>query len=239
MIWLQEDKIKEWLPRLQAHRGYHEKFVENTIEAIQASYELGYEMCEFDVRMTSDEEVVLYHDPEILGHKINSLSYQELCKMTPVAKLDEVLLWLRETKGFKLNIEIKSVEVINFQLEKKVCQLVERFNVEDRVIISSFNPVSLYKIRLFNSNIFRALLLSFEQDEKNTLLIKSGILNYLAKPQALHLRAEDYSKHFRNLGKKIPIVLWTVNDPEIYLKNKKEIHGIISDKITPTLFSQL
>ncbi|AGH95623.1 glycerophosphodiester phosphodiesterase [Pseudobdellovibrio exovorus] len=239
MIWLQDDTIKEWLPRLQAHRGYHEKLEENTIEAIQAAHVLGYKMCEFDVRMTLDKEVVLFHDPEILGQAISSLNYNELRSMRAVTKLDEVLLWLRDTKEFKLNIEIKSTEVVSFQLEKKVCELVARFNLEDRVLVSSFNPVSLYKVRLFNSKIFRALLLSFEKDEKNTLLIRSGFLNYLAKPQVLHLRAEDYSRHFRNLGKKIPIVLWTVNDPEVYLQNKAEVHGIISDKITPELFSQL
>lgn len=234
MIWIEDTEIKKWLPILQAHRGFHKDLPENTLQSIQAAYDLGYEMAEFDVRLTLDEEIVLFHDQTHQGRQINEMTLEELRQSLPANRLEEVLLWLRDTQDFKLNIEIKSAEVLNYILEKKICELVRRFNLEDRILISSFNPLSLYKVRLFSPKLYRALLLSFEDEEKNTLLVKSGVLNYLAKPQVLHLRYDDYSNHFRTLAKKIPIVLWTVNKKEIYEKYAEEIHGIISDWITPS-----
>lgn len=239
MIWKENPNIRNWLPTLQAHRGYWIKGLpQNSLESIAEAKNVGYQMCEIDVRLTKDNCVILFHDDTINDVPISDLYFSDLNNMQKTNSLSEVLLWLRSTENFKLNIEIKSGKMISYNLEKEICRLIELHSVVEKVMISSFNPLSLFKIKILLPDVYRALLLSFEDNPKNSLLLKSGFLNYLCEPHILNIRHDDYSVFFKNLSKKIPIVLWTVNEIEIYDKHKNEVHGIISDKITPQDFKK-
>lgn len=240
MIWSKKQNIINWLPRLQGHRGYWCKgATQNTLESIAKSYELHYEMTEFDVRLTQDGVVILFHDVRINNKKIRDYTFAKLKETTSVNTLDEVLQWLSQIPKFKLNIEIKSESIFDFRLEEAIVSLIKKYNVADRVLVSSFNPFSLFKVRILNSNIYRALLFTYENENGNNFIIKSKILNLLAYPDVLNIREKDYlrrKKKYSLLAKKVPIVLWTVNDIEIWRENKSLIHGIISDTITPAEF---
>lgn len=195
---------------------------------------MGYQMAEFDVRLTFDDVVILFHDNHFKNKIINRTSYQELNSLTSITTLEELMIWFAKAENFKLNIEIKSRDILNYKLEMKVCEIIKKFNVENRVLVSSFNPLSLFKIRIFCSSVRRALLLTFKKEGGNNIFIKSLVFNILCRPHMLNLRYEDYSKRFRKIAKKVPVVLWTVNDLDIYKKFKNEIHGIISDTIIPS-----
>ena len=52
-------------PIIMTHRGYIDEYPENTLEAIIASYELGY-AAEFDILMTKDKVPVVVHDEHLL-----------------------------------------------------------------------------------------------------------------------------------------------------------------------------
>lgn len=234
MIWSENSNIRSWLPRLQAHRGYCVKgAVQNTLASIIESYKMGYEMAEFDVRLTADNIVILFHDDHLQNKIVSLTSYQELSSSIEITTFEELLNWFVKIENFKLNIEIKSRAIFNYRLEKKVTDLIKKYKAEERVLISSFNPLSLFKVRFFCSIVRRALLLTFEKERGNNAFVKSLILNFLCRPHMLNIRYTDYSKRFSNIAKKVPVVLWTVNNLEIYKKFKNEIHGIISDTIIP------
>lgn len=48
-----------------AHRGHHHLFPENSIESIQAAYEIGVHIAEVDLRRTVDGHYVLMHDADV------------------------------------------------------------------------------------------------------------------------------------------------------------------------------
>jgi glycerophosphoryl diester phosphodiesterase len=48
-----------------AHRGASALYPENTLRALLAAADFGADMCEFDVRMTRDGEVVVIHDATV------------------------------------------------------------------------------------------------------------------------------------------------------------------------------
>ena len=48
-----------------AHRGASAFYPENTLRAFIAADDIGADMCEFDVRMTRDGEVVVIHDATV------------------------------------------------------------------------------------------------------------------------------------------------------------------------------
>lgn len=236
--WSQDENIFNWLPRLQAHRGYWvEGLQQNSLLAVQEAYRRGYEICEFDVRITADQQVILFHDDRIGSVLIKKTKLKELRELTTVTLLSELLDWFVAVPDFKLNIEIKSRELVDSDIERVVCALLKKYGVQRRVLISSFNPLTLYKVRLLCPDVYRALLLSYEKEYGNNIFVTSRMMNTFCQPHMLNLRFTDYSKNFRNLGKKIPITLWTVNEIEIFNKYKNEIHGVISDRITPQLIS--
>jgi glycerophosphoryl diester phosphodiesterase len=235
---------RHFIPLLQSHRGYCQPstgLLENTLGSIKKAYELDYEMVEFDIRMTKDHKIILFHDDRLDRLKISSLSLVELQKKIKVDELEDVFKWYKtiDTERFKLNIEIKS-KLVNGRLERAVYELIHKYKMNKNILISSFNPITLAYMNSFDKNIFRSLLLSNERGYGNNFLIKNMTFNFLAQPHALHLREKDWDKKIfkKLLEKKVPIVLWTCNDIN-KVRNYLEdgVSGIISDQIRPEQLS--
>jgi len=69
-----------------AHRGNSSIYRENTIEAISSAIESGADVVEIDVRMSSDGEVVVIHDPTLerlwgVNRAVNTLSWREISQI--------------------------------------------------------------------------------------------------------------------------------------------------------------
>ena len=48
------------------HRGNAKSFRENTIEAFQSAKEIGFNYLETDLRITKDDKIITFHDPDLL-----------------------------------------------------------------------------------------------------------------------------------------------------------------------------
>ncbi len=57
--------LREYRPLSVAHRGHSIAYPENTLEAYRKAIELGVEMIECDVNITSDGTLVMMHDPTL------------------------------------------------------------------------------------------------------------------------------------------------------------------------------
>ena len=96
------------------HRGAAGLAPENTMESIQAAYEAGADMIEFDVRLTRDNRLVVIHDAKLKrthGHKdaVARLTYKQLSALTEDKPVPLVADILDEYFGrVLLNIELKS-----------------------------------------------------------------------------------------------------------------------------------
>lgn len=246
ILWQPAVDIKNWLPRLQSHRGFCQAGLpENTLQSIQMAAQLGYQMVEFDVRLTEDHQVILFHDDFISSHgksrRIEEITLAELQQIVFVNQLHEILDWLssQENLRLKLNIELKSSAILNPALERHVVQLIQRFKLQKQILISSFNPLALARIRFLDRTIYRALLLTFETSAQNKWYLKKMVFNLFCRPHALHLFHGNWHQHTykqRFLKLNVPVVLWTYNG-NLGELDFNEIHGIISDQITPQDFS--
>ena len=235
-------KIKNHIPKLQSHRGFwNQSIPENTLDAIKNAFLNGFEMTEFDVRLTRDEKVILFHDDKINKEKISAKTLSEVQSQYQVNTLDEVLDWLAkikaQQKSFSLNIEIKSNSIFDRRLESLVLSLVKNYQLQENIIVSSFNPLSLFYFKIKDSNITRSLLLTLDAKQPgNSLFVRSMILNVLARPHYLHLDYKDWDHWYIDVffKGKIKIILWTCNDlleAQRYLK--EGAIGLISDVIKP------
>lgn len=204
------------LPSWQAHRGYHlDGAVENTLGALIQAARKGALMGEFDVRLTKDGVPVLFHDADLFrltGRRgaLNEITWRELKDLAPISSLQEVLRSADVPKY--LNIELKSEEIWNDPLERKVADVIRRNGAAGRVLFSSFNPVSLWKMTSLLPDAPRALLAAPDLD--NPLLREMALLPFLSL-QALHLEQSmlsdrDVFLQWRSRGYKIAV--WTVND---------------------------
>ncbi len=52
-------------PKLVAHRGYPDRYPENTLTGFQAAIDAGARYIEFDVQMTADQQFVVIHDDDL------------------------------------------------------------------------------------------------------------------------------------------------------------------------------
>lgn len=206
------------LPRYQNHRGYwQEKLGENSLPAFRESLKRGYKMIELDVQLSRDGIPVVLHDKDFKrlhqsSDLVAQLSFKEMKERFAVDSLDEVLADL-SSKLF-INIEIKSDKWIDSQLERAVIQLVRTHHAEAKVLFSSFNPLTIWRLHRLAPDIPRALLATQEADPKNAIYLRQLWLAPYVHPNILHLDHRFVSleqlKSYQQRG--IPVALWTVND---------------------------
>lgn len=214
------------MPQLQSHRGAWRggQLQENTIKAFARSRQTGFQMIEFDVRLTKDKIPVVFHDPDLkrmAGHEdlISQLMLTELQKLFPAPTLEEVLL--SEDLPTYLNIEIKSLEIFNEDIERRIYYLLSRLKHNKKIMFSSFNPATLWKLANYLPHIPRAFLVTQEKVDKNSVWLREFLVAPMIPLHMLNLQEELA----RSLGlsflkqEQIPFSVWTVNKAE----NVKEL----------------
>ncbi len=81
--------------KIFGHRGLPRIYRENSITGLNKAFEY-CDYVETDVRITADNNLILFHDPDINGQFINELSTEEiLSKLIDVEK-DELILSSRD-----------------------------------------------------------------------------------------------------------------------------------------------
>ena len=79
---------------VEGHRGYCDKYPENTILSFEKAIELGVDAVEFDVWLTSDKQPVLMHDGKCASQgEINAVLTQD--NLQKVYDMD-VHAWMHE-----------------------------------------------------------------------------------------------------------------------------------------------
>lgn len=146
-----------------AHRGYSGKFDENTMIAFRKAIEYKADGIETDVQLSKDNIPIIIHD-ETLDRTTNGKGYvkdytlEELKKFR--TKNGEEIPTLKELLEFavELNIKVLNLELKNSifpyeGLEEKVLEMIYEYNLKEKIIISSFNHLSLVKIRRLDNEI--------------------------------------------------------------------------------------
>lgn len=91
-------------PIIVAHRGFHKQYDENSIAALQAAQQAGFDAVELDVWLTADGRLVVNHDGKWNGKTVQSSSYAEL---NGIPTLENFINEALKHTDTKLVIEIK------------------------------------------------------------------------------------------------------------------------------------
>jgi glycerophosphoryl diester phosphodiesterase len=171
-------------PYIFAHRGYSDRYPENTMVAFQAAIRWGARLVELDVRLSKDGKVVVIHDASVErttdGHgPVGDHTLEELKQLDAgswfdsrfsgerIPTLEEVL---RQIAGRGcINIEIKTSlanGAYTGALERAVIETVRRTNAGEMVLVSSFDVTVLRNIRAIDHKVRVALIANaFEADD--------------------------------------------------------------------------
>lgn len=199
-----------------AHRGFKGKYPENTLLAFKKAIEVGADGIEFDVQFTKDKEVVIIHD-ETLDRTTEGKGYVKDYTLNEIKKLNASKCF-EEEFGFNAiptleeyfvmlgnediisNIELKNSIFPYEGMEKKVCDLISKYNMESKVIVSSFNHHSIMKVKEINKNIECGLLVESWIVNPGEYVKKLGIENF--HPTAYSLTKDEVFK-IQSLGIKV------------------------------------
>ena len=176
-------------PWIVAHRGFKKKYPENTLIAFQAAMDAGVPMIELDVTLSRDRKLVVIHDATLErttnGHgPIHDYTLEELKQLDAGSwfhsdfadqRLPELGEVLELVNGRVItNIEIKSHAYEPHHppdaIEKQVVEMVKKKNLQNSILISSFDGNVLGQISLME-NPPQIALISKSPLERNTVEI--------------------------------------------------------------------
>lgn len=222
--------------KVMAHRGASTEAPENTMAAFQKAIDDMADYIELDVQLTNNGEVIVMHDSNAyrttgVDANIVNMTYKEVKTLDAgswfsdeyvgenVPSLKEVL---ELTQGkIKLNIELKPADN-DTALAKNTVRLIEKYNMVNDCVITSFSESALKAVKTYNQEIKVGYILSAAYgdfyDMKNVDFFSVNAA-FLSKRtiDAIH-----------NSGKRV--YAWTVNNKEA-IKNltNKGVDGIITD----------
>jgi glycerophosphoryl diester phosphodiesterase len=230
-------------PTIFAHRGSSAYAPENTLAAFQLAVTQHADGIELDAKLTADGQVVVMHDDTVdrttngTG-RVNLLTLAELQRLDAGSKfpkkftsekipsLEEVF----ETFGRKIfiNVELKNYSSPTDDLPEKVAALVKKYNLEESVLLSSFNLIALIRARKSLSKIPLGFITISDLADitMRTRLVRFGPL------LALHPSYEDVSTYLIQTAHqaKCRIHTYTVNQPEMIQKLiNAGVDGIFTD----------
>ncbi|GEM_PF-1395710 len=155
--------------RIVAHRGAR-SMTENSMASIREAFAQKADIVEMDVRMTRDKEFIILHDyflertttghGWVLTKRLKELRGVRLLNGEPIPTLEEVLVYLRRRKDGMIMLDVKDAVVGVFDIKRFVSSL-EEHDALHRVIVSSFNPFTLHRIKKRQPQLDIALLTMF------------------------------------------------------------------------------
>jgi len=160
-------------PIIFAHRGASAHAPENTLAAFELALAQGADGIELDVKLSADGHAVVIHDAAVdrttgAHGMVKDLSLAELRALgagsffsekfsaEKIPMLEEVF----EAVGKRtfINVELTNYKTPHDQLVETACMLVKKFNLQKRVMFSSFYVPNLSKARSYLPEVPRGLL---------------------------------------------------------------------------------
>jgi len=209
----------------------------NTIESFIKAFKAGLIGIELDVQLSKDGELVVFHDwnlGNISGspEQIENMNYPEIRDLSlenncQIPLLDEVLEICPKDRF--VNIEIKSRYYSNSQLVKKVVKMIQKYNMEKLVVISSFNPFVLQFVKKIIPALPTAYLWS---SEDAPFLFNSPLWIWMCRPDGFHININNADEKIINWVRKknLNILAFTVNNAfDLSKAQKLGLDGIFTD----------
>lgn len=215
--------------KIIAHRGANKRAPQNTMAAFKIAKEMKIDGFETDVHLTKDRKVVICHNPDIDATSngfgfVNDYTYEELCHFDfggyfssdyANEKIPELSEFLDLAAGLEIiNIEIKTPHNNDYTVVDETLRLVAEKGLTKNLLISSFDPVALKRVKDLDRDVKTGLL--YDMTKKIFFDIIKDPIAYADRLgcEALHPFAYAISKRTVSRAKAygMDINAWTVDD---------------------------
>ncbi len=179
------------LTDLYGHRGAAFEAPENTLAGFAYAWKIGVRSFELDVRLSADQQLVVLHDESLqrtagVGQKVGELTAAELVELKAPALfpgwhekptiplLEEVLkTFAQKAKSWELEIKTDAPENLEILCPKLVEQ-IGRYEIGERVVVTSFDPQALDIMRRIAPGLRRGFISRYDQPELLETAIRLG-----------------------------------------------------------------
>lgn len=210
-----------------AHRGASYHAPENTLAAFLLAAEMGAEGIELDVQLSKDGELVVIHDFGLETTTdgtgpVRERTLTELKKLDAGIRFDPAhagqqiptLQEVIDTVGHRLllNIELKTSSWRDDGLARAVIQSIVDNDLLDRTVVSSFNPLALYRVNKLNRSVSTGLLYSPDLP----MPLRSPWTRHLLRLDAMHPHHSQVDDRYVEWASKrgYRVHTWTVDEPD-------------------------
>lgn len=239
-----------------AHQGGNHLWPDNTLFAFQNAADLGADVLEMDLHITSEGVLVIIHD-ESVDRTTDGNGEVEAMTLAELKALDAGYHWTRDEgasyphrgQGIRIptleevfqafprqrmTIEIKKTER---SMAAPFCAMIRKYNMQERVLVASFHDERMAEFRAECPEVATS---SARQETTIFVLLTKAWLGGLFSPEFHSLQVPKESSgitvmtpgfvqaaHARNLK----VEPWTINDPEqmkLYLE--WGVDGMITDR---------
>lgn len=160
-------------PLLVGHRGAMDVAPENTMPSFEAGLAGGADLLELDVQLTADNQVILFHDTDLqyktgIRGQIGDFTAKFLRTLDVGSYFDaqfaglhmpllaEMLAWAKGRVA--LMIELKHGPIFNPALDQQVVRLIEQHQMENEIVIISFDQFALRRVKQLNPNLTTSMI---------------------------------------------------------------------------------
>ena len=247
-----------------AHRGFGDLAPDNSLYAVERALEAGMDGVDVDGQLTRDGEVVIFHDLSVdrltadTG-RVREKTLKEMLALDLGPKFDPAVRgapvrtfedFVRTVKGRGiLMVELKVPGLKPTGMEQRAVEIIRKHGAYRDVVLSSFNPVVLYRVKRLDPQVRTALI--FMDTNWNPELvaeIKPGDLvnlpwplrqefirravRKIIRPDLLSINHQVDEKVIdRLIAKGWPAFIWTPDEEgDIRKALAKRPYGVISDQ---------
>ena len=231
---------------LISHRGAAGLAPENTLAGVQKALDLKADRIEIDVHQTKDSVLVVMHDKTLNRTtngrgKIKRQTYEELQgfavdlmgKREKIPTLEEVIQ-LVDGRAI-LMIEVKNGDAYYSGIERRIVELIHRYDGGNWCFVMSFDDRVLYKVNELDSSILLYKLFVGKPRFLSVILGKRLHFKSLESYEMVEGFCVMYPFVHRQLIEEVhalgkTVFVWTLNDAEVF-KELLElgVDGVITD----------
>ena len=208
-----------------AHRGASKDAPENTLTAFREAMAQQADGVELDAQICSTGEVVVCHDERLqrlagvdLAVRETSLrKLQTLDVGTPLGFAPERIPLLEEVFALLpptalVNVELKCETLDDHGLTRATVEVIRRAGAQSRVLVSSFNPLCLWRLAELAPELRRGYLI----DPDRSFMLHGRVLASLVSTHSVHPYFKDCTpsrvRAWKSKG--YALAVWTVDEPE-------------------------
>ena len=145
-----------------AHRGASEYYPENTLSSFAAGVDIGANGIETDVQISKDGVLVIYHDDDMqaktgFAGSVADYTWDELSRARvenkAYGRVDCLMTFEDFLKYFGWRDLTFAIELKVCNIASKVIDMLKKYNVYDKAIITSFSYEALVEARNYDENV--------------------------------------------------------------------------------------